>query len=572
MKRTKTPEMAARNVPTDNYIYAYYQQISDGSVTVGKWIRMWYEQIVHGLEEKRFFFDQKKANETINFVERFCHHHEGPLAPGLITLELWQKAMLSVIYGITDSSGKRQFREIVINIGRKQGKTALMSALACHHLFKDGGYGARVYVCAPKEQQARLCYEGIYQTIRKEPVMDRMTKRRRTDLYIESNNSSAQPLAFSSKKSDGLNISMAILDEFGAFAGEAGMRQAEVVKSSQGARDEPLMFYPSTANFVNEGLYDEVIKRCTAVLNGTSKENRLAPFLYMIDDPDKWNDINELRKSLPNLGVSVSVDYMLEEIAVAEGSISKKSEFLTKYCNVKQNSSLAWFEAKLVAGMFGTTYTLDDFSGTYCLCGLDLSQTTDLTSSCALIERNGILWVFSHFWLPGEKLAEATERDQIPYEAMIRRGFLSLSGDNFVDYHDVYDWFRMLVETYKIYPLQIGYDRYSSQYLCQDLAAYGFHMESVFQGFNLSGIEDNLEGLMRNGQIRCADNNDLLKIHFMDAAQQMESNTSVHPRKKLIKISKNAHVDGVAAILDALCMRQNHWAELGEQLKNAPRE
>ena len=151
---------------------------------------------------------------------------------------------------------------------------------------------------------------------------------------------------------------------------------------------------------------------------------------------------------------------------------------------------------------------------------------------------------------------------------MIKRGFLSLSGDNFVDYHDVYRWFVELIEQYQIYPLQIGYDRYSSQYLCQDLQQYGFHMESVFQGFNLSGIADNLEGLMRNGEIRCADDNDLLKIHFMDAALQMESNTSVHPRKKLVKISKNAHVDGVAAILDALCMRQNHWTELGEQLKN----
>ena len=569
MKRTKAPEMSvSRNIPTDNYIFAYYQQIRDGSITVGKWIRMWYEYIIHGLEEKRFFFDQKKANETINFVERYCHHHEGPLAPGLIKLELWQKAMISVIYGIVDETGKRQFREIVLNIGRKQGKTALMSALACHHLFKDGGYGARVYVCAPKEAQARLCYEGIYQTIRKEPVMDRMAKRRRTDIYIESNNSSAQPLAFSSKRSDGLNISMAILDEFGAFAGEAGLRQAEVVKSSQGAREEPLLFYPSTANFIHEGLYDEVIKRCTAVLQGTSKETRLAPFLYMIDDPEKWNDINELRKSLPNLGVSVSVDYMLEEIAVAEGSLSKRSEFLVKYANVKSNSSLAWFEAKLVSGMFGNNFTLEDFRGTYCLCGLDLSQCVDLTSSCALIERDGVLWVFSHFWLPSEKLTEATDRDQIPYEAMIKRGFLSLSGDNFVDYHDVYQWFVDLIEQYQIYPLQIGYDRYSSQYLCQDLAQYGFHMESVFQGFNLSGIADNLEGLMRNGEIRCADDNDLLKIHFMDAALQMESNTSVHPRKKLVKISKFAHVDGVAAILDALCMRQNHWAELGEQLKN----
>ena len=167
-------------------------------------------------------------------------------------------------------------------------------------------------------------------------MMERLTKRRRTDLYIESNNSSAQPLAFSAKKSDGLNISLGILDESAAFAGEPGLRQAEVVKSSQGARPEPLLFYPTTANFIDGGLYDELMKRGTAVINGTSKETRLAPFLYMIDDPEKWNDINELRKSLPNLGVSVSVDYILEEIAVAEGSLSKKSEFLTKYCNIKQ--------------------------------------------------------------------------------------------------------------------------------------------------------------------------------------------------------------------------------------------
>ena len=276
-----------------NYIWAYYQKIKDGSETVGKWIRMWYEQVMDNLSAKTYFFDQKKGTGVINFIERYCHHHEGPLAPGLITLELWQKAMLNVVYGIVDDDGLRHFREIVLLEGRKQGKTATMGALGCHHLFKDGGYGSRVYVCAPKLEQSRLCYESIYQTIRKEPSMDRMTKRRRTDLDIEKTNSSAQPLAFSAKRSDGLNISMGILDEFGAWAGEAGLRQAEVVKSSQGAREEPLLWYISTANFVDGGLYDEVLKRSTAVLNGTSKETRLAPFLYMIDDVDKWNDINE---------------------------------------------------------------------------------------------------------------------------------------------------------------------------------------------------------------------------------------------------------------------------------------
>jgi phage terminase large subunit-like protein len=552
----------------DNWILTYYQQICDGSVTVGSWIRRWYEIVVHGMEAKKWTFDQKKANSAINFIERYCHHHEGPLAPGLIRLELWQKAFLSVVFGIMDPEGRRQFREIILIIGRKQGKTAIMSGIGCYHLFVDGGYGSRVYVCAPKLEQARLCYEGIYQTIRKEPMMERLTKRRRTDLYIESNNSSAQPLAFSAKKSDGLNISLGILDEAAAFAGEPGLRQAEVVKSSQGARPEPQLFYPTTANFIDGGLYDELMKRATAVINGTSKETRLAPFLYMIDDVEKWNDINELRKSLPNLGVSVSVDYILEEIAVAEGSLSKKSEFLTKYCNVKQNGSLAWLPAEAVRNAFGWKRDLTEFKNHYCLGGIDLSQTTDLTSACVLIEKDGIIWIHSHFWLPGERLNEATQRDGIPYQMMIERGFLSLSGDEFVDYKDVFNWFYRLVHELKIYPLQIGYDRYSAQYLVQDLEKANFHMESVFQGYNLTGIEDTFEGMLREGRIRDMDDNDLLKIHMMDSAQQIESNTSAHSRKKLVKISKNAHVDGVAAILDAMCMRANHWAEMGKRLMN----
>lgn len=553
----------------DNWILTYYQQIQDGSVTVGSWIRKWYEIIVHGLEEKRWTFDQKKANAAINFIERYCHHHEGPLAPGLMKLEIWQKAFLSIVFGIMDLEGRRQFREIILIIGRKQGKTAIMSGIGCYHLFVDGGYGSRVYVCAPKLEQARLCYEGIYQTIRKEPMMDRLTKRRRTDLYIESNNSSAQPLAFSAKKSDGLNISLGILDEAAAFAGEPGLRQAEVVKSSQGARPEPQLFYPTTANFIDGGLYDELMKRATAVINGTSKEVRLAPFLYMIDDVEKWNDINELRKSLPNLGVSVSVDYILEEIAVAEGSISKKSEFLTKYCNIKQNASLAWLPAEAVRKAFGYDRQLEEFANCYALGGIDLSQTTDLTSACLLIEQEGIIWVISHFWLPGERLSEATQRDGIPYQAMIDRGFLSLSGDEFIDYHDVFNWFETMRKQYKILPLQIGYDRYTAQYLVQDMEKRSYHMESVFQGYNLTGIEDNFEGMLREGRIRCINDNDLLKIHLMDAAQQIETGTSAYSRKKLVKMSRNAHVDGVAAILDAMCMRQNHWAEMGRRLMNA---
>lgn len=551
-----------------NPIYDYYQAIRDGSITAPRRVIQWYEIVVRGLEEKRWFYSAKKAAKAIRFIENFCHHHEGAMAPGLIVLELWQRAFISCVFGVMDAAGRRQFREVFLEIGRKNGKTLLAAAISEYMMVYDDEYGARVFFCAPKLDQAMLCYNAFFQMVQAEPEISIQCKKRRTDVYFAATNSSAQPIAFSAKKSDGLNPHLAVCDEIAAWAGDPGKKQYEVLKSALGARVQPLLLSISTAGYINDGIFDELHKRATAILAGTSKESRYAPFLYEIDDPEKWNDIAELAKSMPNLGVSVSVDYMLEEIAVAEGSFSKKAEFLCKYCNIKQNSSSAWFDAATIKKVFGWNYTLEDFRDTYCLGGIDLSQTTDLTACCALIEREGIIWIFCKFFLPGEKLEEATARDGIAYSAMIERGLLQLSGDNFVDYRDCYRWFTDLIEKYQIYPLQIGYDRYTAQYLVQDMEQYGFHMESVFQGYNLTGVEDNLEGMMKNGQIRCADDNDLLKLHFVDAAQQMETGTSAHARKKLVKMSKNAHVDGVAAILDALCMRQNHWAELGDQLRN----
>jgi len=553
----------------NNYILEYYQSIQDGSVAVGRWVRLWYEYIVKGLEKRSFSFSQKKANRAIRFIEGFCRHHEGALAPGLIRLELWQKAMLSVLFGVLDEHGTRQFREAFIIIGRKNGKTLLAAAISAYMTYLDGEYGARVYFCAPKLEQARLCYDAYYQMIMKEPELSAMAKKRRTDIYIEQSNSSAMPIAFSAKKSDGLNPHLTVCDEVAAWAGDAGIKQYEVLKSALGARRQPLLLSISTAGYINEGIYDELMKRSTAILQGNSRETRLAPFLYTIDDPEQWDDLNELRKSNPNLGVSVSADYLLEEIAVAEQSLSKKAEFLCKYCNLKQNSSVAWFPAGVIKNAFGWNHTLEDFRGSYALGGIDLSQTTDLTACCILIERDGVIWTFVQFFLPSEKLMDATQRDGIPYQIMADRGLLQLSGDNFIDYKDCFAWFRQLIEEYQIYPLMTGYDRYSAQYLVQDMERYGFHMESVFQGYNLTGIEDNLEGLLKNGVFRCANDNDLLKLHLLDAAQLTENGASAHARKKLVKLSKNAHVDGVAAILDALCMRQNHWAELGDRLRNA---
>lgn len=547
----------------NNYIYEYYQAINSGEIIAGQLIKKWYAYIIRGLENKDFFYSAKKAGHAIKFIENFCHHHEGELAPQLIKLELWQKAFISIVFGIVDEEGVRFFREVFLQIGRKNGKTLLAAGIAEYMTFLDD-YGARIYFAAPKLDQARLCYEAFYQSIKMEPDLDKLSKKRRTDVYVEARNASASPLAFSAKKSDGLNVSLCIADEIAAWEGDAGLKFYEVIKSSMGARKAPLILSISTANFINDSIFDELIKRATALLNGTSKEKKLAPFLYMIDDIEKWNDINELQKANPNLGVSVSVDYMLEEIAIAEGSLSKAAEFKTKYCNIKQNSSMAWLSSQDIRKCSGEALTFEQFRNTYAVGGIDLSQTTDLTSACVVIEKDGILNVISHCWMPEERLETATAADGLPYREYIKKGWLSLSGQNFIDYTDVFNWFRDLIEKYHIYPLKVGYDRYSSQYLVKDLNAFGFHTDDVYQGYNLTPIIQTLEGKLKDGRINLGDN-DLLKIHLLDSALKMDTESR---RLKIIKIHQRAHIDAVAAILDALCVREKYYEEVGAQLQN----
>ena len=548
----------------NNYILAYYQKIKDGSVVVGKWVKMLYEFIVQGLQDGLFFYNGKKANAAVMFIENFCHHHEGVLAPGRLKLELWQKALVSCIFGIVDAEGNRQFREVFLVIARKNGKTLLAAAIAEYCTFLDGEYGGRIYFAAPKLEQATLCFEAYHQMILQEPELNAMAQKRRTDIYIADNNTTAKPLAFSAKKSDGLNISLCVADECSSWQGEQGLKFYEVIKSSFGARKQPLLLAMSTSGYVNDGIFDELMKRSTRFLLGDSKEKRLLPVLYMIDNIEKWNDINELAKSNPNLGVSVTVDYLLEEIAVAEGSLSKKAEFITKYACLKQNASTAWLPAQIVERASGEHISLEELRDSYAVVGIDLSQTTDLTCACVVVEKNGELFVVAKFFLPAEKVDEASQRDGVPYNIYVQRGILQLSGDNFVDYHDVYNWCCSLIEQYQILPLRVGYDRYSAQYLVQDLEGYGFVCDDVFQGENLHPVLMECQGLLEDGRLHIGDN-DLLKMHLLNSAIKMSVERG---RGKLVKVSPGVHIDGTAALIDALCVRQKWYSEIGEQLKN----
>ena len=552
-------------IAMDNYILAYYQRIQDGTEVVGKWIRMLYEKIVHGIEAGEFIFDQNKANKCIRFFEKFVRHNKGALAPEVLTLSIWQKALLSLIFGIVDENGLRVFHEIFIVIGRKCGKTLISSGIIDYEAYVDGEYGSEIYCLAPKMDQADLVYSAFEFTMMKTPVFSQITRKRKTDYIIEKNNTTIKKIAFNEKKADGYNPQLTICDEMSSWPAERGMKMYNVMKSGAASRLEPLLVSISSGGYVDGGNYDDLMCRGTKWLMDSSTERHLLPIIYMIDDPEKWDDINELRKSIPGLGTSVRVDFILDAINSAHESLSQKSEFLAKFCNLKQNSVQAWLPAKYVQRAVSKPLTLEQFRDSYAVIGIDLSQTTDLTAAVVLIEKENKIHVIAQFWIPSAKVTEAEQRDGIPYRQYISKGILRTSGEHFVQYEDVYAWACELVEKYEILPLWTGYDRYSSQYLIQDMNRYGFHTDDVFQGYNMHPAIQQLEGLLGDGRIDIGAN-DLLKMHLLDTALKSEGESR---RSKIVKIDQRRHIDGTAALLCAMIVREKHYDEIGEQLKNA---
>lgn len=553
----------------DNWIFKYHEAIQKKEVIVGVWVRLCFEILTTGLLNGEWEFNEKKANKAIKFIENFCHHSEG--RSDLLHLELWQKAIVSAIFGIMDkTTGYRQFREVFIIVARKNGKTLFAAAIAAYMTYVDGEYGAKVYFLAPKLDQADLVYDAFYQIVQSDDELDSITKKRRSDIYIKAFNTSVKKIAFNSKKSDGFNPQLVVNDEMEAWPGDQGLKQYEVMTSALGARKQPLIISIATAGYVNDGIFDELFKRATAFLKGNSREKRLLPFIYMIDDIEKWDSIEELKKSNPNLGVSVSAEYYLEQIEIARNSISKKVEFMTKFCNIKQNSAVAWLDYWDVMKCVHEEkpLSLEDFKGCYCVGGIDLSRTTDLTAASIVINRDGINHIFTRFYMPQKRYEVAINEDNTPYNIYRDRGFLFISGENQVDYKDVYNWFIELVKVYKIKPLKIGYDRYSANYLVEDLKTAGFHTDDVYQGTNLTPVLHEFEGNLKDGLFDFGDNS-MLAAHFLNVAVDINLNDN---RRKPVKIEKRMRIDGAMSVFDALTMVSKYHNEIGKKLLNISKE
>ena len=545
-----------------NYVEQYLDAIQAGKCIVSKRCRRQYEKLVKDIKEPSggYVFDQKRAEKPIAFIERFCKHSKGEWAGQPLRLELFQKAFISALFGFVDKkTGYRKYRETLLYVARKNGKSVLLSGIALYMLIADNEPGAEVYSVASKKDQAKIIFTETYNMVRQSPDLLQVVTKRKSDLYFNLTFSKFQPLGKNSDTLDGLNSSLVIIDELHSIKDR---NLYEVMKQSQSARRQPLLVMITTAGAIRECIFDDMYKYACGVCDGTIEDPHFLPILYELDNKEEWLDPMKWEKANPGLNHIKKLDDLISKVARAKQSPRELTGVLVKDFNVIQTVASTWLTFDDVNNT--ETFSLDAFKGYYCIGGADLSRSGDLTAATLLfMDKQEKRYVTQMYFLPKDNFEQRVHDEKIPYDKWHEAGLLRLCEGNSINYSDVTAWFMEMVEKYDVTPAWIYYDPYSAAYWVQEMQSNGFNMVKCFQGVKTLSLP-----MQQLGQDLAAkkinyNNNPLLKWCITNTGVKTDVNGNIQPIKAT---SPKYRIDGLASLLDAYVGLLDHYKEYLETI------
>lgn len=540
-----------------NYIRQYNDLLQRGEIPACRRIKAVYARLAaETAAPGKYVFDEAKASRPIAFIEKFCRHSKGEWAGRPVTLELFQKAFIQALFGFVDAqTGLRRYREAFFLVGRKNGKSTLLAGLALYMLIADGEGGAEVYSTATKYAQARLLFDECHNMIKQSPALSKHIRKRKSDLYYIPTMSKLQPLSRNSDSLDGLNASFVIMDE---LHGVKDRNLYEVMRQSQSARREPLLVMITTAGTVRECIFDDMYNHACEVADGVITDDTFLPVLYELDKRDEWTDPDAWTKANPSLGAIKKLDDLQIKVQRAKQNPVELSGVLCKEFNIRETVKTAWLSFDAINNT--ETFDLEAFRGAYCIGGVDLSITTDLTCASLLFMRRGDdkKYIRQMYWLPADRLQERVQQDKIPYDKWFERGLLRLCSGNTINYSEVTQWFVETVRQYELFPAWVYYDSYSARYFVEEMQMQGFTMVRCIQGAKTLSLPMQMLGADLQAHKVNYDNNPILKWCLTNTGIQTDRNGNIVPIKNQ---SPRQRIDGTAALLDCYVGLYEHYNE-----------
>lgn len=540
------------NKPSPKLLTTWYaKQVVAGKIVANKYVIKECERHLKYLKgHEKWIFDEELAHRPIRFIEKFCKPSKG--ANNQLILQPWQHFIIGSLFGWVHKETKlRRFKEALVFVGRKNGKTTTISGLANYGVSQDGENGAEIHMLANTMKQARLLFDESKAMIKASPVLKKNFRSLRDAIHYDKTISKIEPQASDSEKLDGLNTHIGIFDEIHEFK---DYKLISVIKNSRAARLQPLLIYITTASFQLNGPLVDMVEAGKDTLNGIIEDERTFYYLASLDDEDDINDSENWIKANPNIGVSIDIEVMKEEWIKAKRIPAERGDFITKRFNIFANNDEMSFIDHTTLSKNNEVIAFDELENHPCTVGYDLSETEDFTSACATFAlENGKIAVLSHSWIPKHKIDLSNEK--IPYREWEEAGYLTIQDKPYIDYTDVYDWILKVNEHHPVE--KITYDRANAFRLNQELKNYGFVTEETRQGaLTLSPALKSLKELFLDGKV-IYNNNPLFKWYVNNVKLKLDRNGNWLPSKQ----SRYRKIDGFAALLNTYTDIMNKLTE-----------
>lgn len=547
-----------------NPILEYWEKIENGEETVSNKIYRTYKKLVNDIKNPgEYFYSPKRGNHILEFAENYCRHSKGKFGGKPVRLELWEKAHLAAIFGFVDIEGNRKYRESILIVGKKNGKSLLASIVGLYMLVADGEPGPEVYAVATKKDQSRIIWLESKRMTKKSPSLLKRIKPLVGELDSDFNDGVFKPLASDSDTLDGLNVHCVLMDEIHQW--KQGKALFDIMADGVSAREQPLVYITSTAGTIREDIYDQKYDEAEMVINGYDdpegyKDEHFIAFIYELDNRREWTEERCWKKANPGLGTIKNRRTLKDKVEKAKKNPLLVKNLICKEFNIRETSSEAWLTFEQANNT--ETFDLKKLKPRYGVGGVDLSSTTDLTAAKVLfkVPNDERIYVLSMYWIPEDLVEKRVAEDKIPYDVWIEKGYVRTCKGNKISYRDVKAWFVEIQEQHDIYLSMIGYDSWSAVYFVEDMMEYfgKTTMIPVIQGKKTLSQPMKCLGADLENNLIVYNNNPVDKWCLCNTAVDIDKNDNIQP----IKTSKpRRRIDGTAALLDAYVVLQNNINE-----------
>lgn len=544
-----------------NYIEQYYHAIEKGRVTVSTKVRKTYKHLVDKLHDKDspYIYDDDRANYVIDFIQTFCKHSKGKWGGRPVILELWQKAATAALFGFIDKKTRlRQYRQLILIIARKNGKSTWATCLGLYLLIADGEAGPEIYSAATKRDQAKIIWNEARRMIRKSPALHKKIDLRVSTIRCGFNEGIFEPLGSDSEKLDGLNVHGALIDELHAIKDK---NLYDVIVDGMTAREQPLCIITTTAGTVRDNIFDLKYEECERIINGYGdtegyKDETILPIVYELDSRDEWTNPDMWEKANPGLGSIKNKQMLAQKVHQAQNNPLLVKNLLCKDFNVRETGGESFFTFEQLNNE--QRFDSKELKPRYGIGGFDLSDTTDLTCATMLfmVPGDDHIYVKQMYWIPEEFFDKRVREDNVPYDIWYQKGLIQKSPGFRNDFRLISEWFKKLQDEEDIYLYKCGYDRWSAAYLVKDMEAiFGEQaMVPIAQGKKtLSAPMKNLAADLTAKKI-VYNNNPILKWCMTNVAVDVDRNDNIQPCKTS---NPRKRIDGGASLLDAYTVLEN---------------